>query len=132
MKSLLPRLALLLVLTLAPVLPAAGQSAGFSRKIILEQDLSTPGKRAAMALIEFAPGAVAPKHTHPGDELIYVLEGSVTLEIDGQPARLMQAGDTFLIPAGAVHLGRNPGGVTARAVSTFVLDKGQPLATPAK
>lgn len=132
MKPLLLRLGAFFVLAVALAAPAFSQPAGFSRKLILEQDLSTPGKHAVMALIEFAPGAVAPRHTHPGDELIYVLEGAVTLEIEGQPARLMKTGDTFLIPAGAVHLGRNSGDTTARALSTFVLDKGQPLATSAK
>jgi len=132
MKSPLPRIIRTAVFMAAVASTAAAQPGGFSRKLLLEQDLSVPGKRGVMALVEFAPGAIAPRHTHPGDELIYVIEGSVSMEIDGQPARVLKAGDTFLVPAGAVHLGRNVGTTAARAVSTFVVDRGQPLATPVK
>jgi len=133
MKTLTLRLLLLVAsLTGASALLAADQPAGFSRKILIEQDLATPGKRGAIALIEFASGAAAPKHTHPGEELLYVLEGTVRIEVDGQPARDLKTGDTFIIPPGVPHIGRNVGAGPAKLVSSYFLTKGQPLASPAK
>jgi quercetin dioxygenase-like cupin family protein len=135
MNSLrLPLLLVALALALAGAsgLRAADQPTGFSRKVLLEQDLSTAGKHGAIALIEFGPGAVAPKHTHPGEDLLYVIEGRVTIEIDGQAPRELKAGDTMIVPPGVPHLGRNPGTMPAKIVSTYFLEKGQPLASPAK
>jgi len=114
------------------LLLAADQPSGFSRKILLEQDLATPGKHGAIAFIEFAAGAVAPKHFHPGEELIYVIEGTVRIEVDGLAPRDLKAGDTMIIPSGVAHLGRNLGTAPAKIVSSYFLEKGQPLASPAK
>ena len=111
---------------------AAEQPAGFSRKVLLDQDLATAGKHGAIALAEFQPGGVTPKHTHPGEELLYVLEGNVSIEIDGQPTHVLKTGDTLLIPAGVAHLGRNLGTVPAKILSSYFLEKGHPLASPVK
>jgi quercetin dioxygenase-like cupin family protein len=125
---------MVLVFALAGVagLFAADQPAGFSCKVLLDQDLATAGKHGAIALIEFQPGGVAPKHTHPGEELLYVVAGSVSIEFDGQTPHVLKAGDTLLIPAGVAHLGRNPGTVPAKIISTYFLEKGHPLASPVK
>ena len=115
-------------------LPVAGadQSAGFSRKILQEQDLSVAGRHGAIALIEFTVGAAAPRHTHPGEELGFVIEGTFQLEVDGKPPQVLKAGETFIIPAGVVHTARNVGSTPARVVSSYFVEKGQPLASPAK
>lgn len=110
----------------------APAQAGFSRKLLREQDISVPGRRAAVALIEFAPGGYAARHSHPGEEIGYVIEGTFTLEIDGKEPQALKAGDTFIIPPGVVHTGRNKGETPVKVVSTYVIEKGQPLATPAK
>lgn len=129
-------LALLFVTALASLSGApafaADQPAGFSRKILLDQDLSQPGKHGAIALIEFAVGGAATRHSHPGEEMGYVIEGTVQLEIDGKPPLIVKAGETFFIPAGAIHTARNGGSVPAKVVSSYFVEKGQPLATPAK
>ena len=65
------------------------------------------GKEANLVLVEFEPGAAVAKHFHPGDELVYILEGSVILEVDGQPAITLKAGDTFHQPPKQVHSGQN-------------------------
>jgi quercetin dioxygenase-like cupin family protein len=133
MKTPIRRLVLfVLSLAGASAVFAAEPTPGFSRKILIEQDLTTAGKRGAIALIEFAPGAAAPKHTHPGEELIYVIEGTVRIEMEGQPARDLKTGDTFIIPPAIPHTGRNIGSVPAKIVSSYFLTKGQPLASPAK
>jgi quercetin dioxygenase-like cupin family protein len=108
------------------------QQPGFSRAVLQTQDLSTPGQNAVVARAEFAPGAAAGKHTHPGEELGYILEGSLQLEIDGKPPVTLKAGDVFFVPAGVPHDGRNVGTVPAKVLATYVVEKGKPVASPVK
>lgn len=97
------------------------------------QKVELPGDRlmALQALIEVAPNAMVERHTHHGVELVYVLEGTIELNIDGQPARLLKAGDSAVNPAGVAHGGR-AGPQGAKLTGTFIVDKDKPLATPAK
>jgi quercetin dioxygenase-like cupin family protein len=92
---------------------------------------SFPGADAVVMRIALAPGAHAGRHTHPGDEIGYVLEGEGLLLVDGAAPRLLRAGDAFVVQAGVVHDAHNPGGATMRLVGVFMVDKDKPLATPA-
>jgi quercetin dioxygenase-like cupin family protein len=109
---------------------AIAQQAGFTRVALQDQPLSDPAKHAVQARAEFAPGVAAGKHTHPGEELGYVLEGEILLEIAGQPPRTVKAGEAFFVPAGLVHDGKNTGGGTAKVLATYIVEKGKPVATP--
>lgn len=109
----------------------AQQQAAFKRTILQTQDLSADGRQAVVALVEFQPGAVIGKHTHPGEEIGYILEGALVLEVDGKPPVTLKAGDAFFVEAGRVHWGRN-GDTPGKALSTYVVEKGKPLATPVK
>ena len=109
-----------------------GQQAGFKRTLLQQHDISVPGREAITAVGEFQPGASPGRHTHPGEEISYVLEGSVMLEQEGKPNVAVHAGEAFLIPAGIVHNATNNGTVVARIVTTYIVEKGKPLATPAK
>jgi len=111
---------------------AIAQQAGFTRIALQDQNLSDPARHAVQARAEFAPGVAAGKHTHPGEELGYVLEGSILLEIDGQPPRTVNAGEAFFVPAGVVHDGKNAGGGVAKVLATYIVEKGKPVATPVK
>jgi quercetin dioxygenase-like cupin family protein len=85
-----------------------------------------------MYLAELAPGAAAGKHTHPGPELAYILEGALTLEQEGKPAQTFKAGEVFHNPSKIVHDAKNASATAPTKVLVFLLaDKGQPLATPA-
>lgn len=106
--------------------------AGFKRVELQRHDLATPEREAVLARGEFAPGAVVPRHTHPGDEVGYILEGEMTIELDGKPSLKLKAGDSFFVPAGQVHMASNTSKATAAILSTYVVEKGKPLATPAK
>jgi len=108
------------------------QQPGFTRVPLQTQDLSTPGKVAVQARAEFDPGVAAGKHTHPGEELGYVLEGQLELRIDGQPPKIIKAGETFFVPEGLAHDGINTGTVKTKVLATYVVEKGKPVATPAK
>lgn len=132
MKTLLRCLLLALSLTTAVRLLAADQPAAFTRKMLVEQDLTTPGKHGALSLATLAPGAVTPKHKHPGEEFAYILEGTVVLEIDGRAPRTLQTGEAVIVPAGVAHLARNAGTGPVKILSTYFLDAGQPLAIPVK
>lgn len=102
------------------------------RTVIQRSDISVPNREAIVAQVELPPGATAGRHTHPGDEIGYFIEGEGELLIDGEPPRMLRAGDAYVVPAGKVHDARNAGTATARIVGVFVVEKGQLLATPAK
>lgn len=102
----------------------------FKRTVLQQGDLSAAGREAVMALAEVQPGAASGRHTHPGEEVAYVLAGPLVLEIDGKPSTTLQTGQAFLIPAGTVHNARNAGTSVAKVVATYVIEKGKPVATP--
>jgi quercetin dioxygenase-like cupin family protein len=111
---------------------AIAQQAGFTRTPLQDQPLSDPARHAVQARAEFAPGIAAGKHTHPGEELGYVLEGEVLLEIEGQPPRTVKAGEAFFVPAGLVHDGKNTSSGVTKVLATYIVEKGKPVATPVK
>ena len=107
------------------------QASGLTRTLVGRADVSVPGREAVVARVEVAPGAKAGRHTHPGDEISYVLEGEATLLVDGQPPRVVKAGESFVVPAGAVHDAQNEGSTPTRLIGVYVVEKGKPLASPA-
>ena len=109
----------------------AAQQPAFKRTVLQQGDLSLPGREVISAVAEFQPGATPGRHTHPGEEVGYVLEGTLLLEQDGKAPVTLKAGGTFLIPAGTVHNATNTGAGTARILATYIVEKGKPLATPA-
>ena len=107
------------------------QASGLTRTLVGRGDVSVPGREAVVARVEVAPGARAGRHTHPGDEISYVMEGEATLLVDGQPPRVVKAGESFIVPAGTVHDAHNAGSAPIKLVGVYVVEKGKPLATPA-
>jgi quercetin dioxygenase-like cupin family protein len=75
-------------------------------------------------------GGVVARHTHPGVESSYILEGEADLLVEGQPDRHVKAGDSFLVPPNTPHTLKN-GPAPAKVLVTFVVQKNKPLATPA-
>jgi quercetin dioxygenase-like cupin family protein len=109
-----------------------GPQTGFKRTVVQQGDLSTPGREVVQAVAEIQPGGQSGAHTHPGEEVAYILEGTVELEIQGKPAVSKKAGEAFLIPAGTVHNAKNTGKAVAKVLGTYIVEKGKPLATPVK
>jgi quercetin dioxygenase-like cupin family protein len=107
------------------------QAPALTRTIVAKSDVSVPGREAVVARVEIAPGGVAGWHTHPGDEISYVMDGAATLMIAGQPPRQVSAGEGFVIPAGVVHNAKHDGASPIRLVGVYVVEKGKPLASPA-
>lgn len=110
----------------------AQQAPAVKRTIVLKQDMSIPEREGVMAMVELPPGAAEGKHTHPAEVFAFVLEGSITLENEGNPTVTLKAGDVFHILPGKVHQATNNGTVTAKLDVVFVAEKGKPLTTPVK
>lgn len=108
------------------------QANGLKRELVQKADVSDPNREAVVARVEVMPGIVAGRHTHPGDEISYVLEGEGEVLIDGEPPRKLKAGDAFVIPAGKIHNARNSGRASMKLLVVYVVEKGKPLVTPAK
>ncbi|MEO8049723.1 MAG: cupin domain-containing protein [Acidobacteriota bacterium] len=107
------------------------QNPGIKRSIVYTGDVSVAGREARIASVEIAPGASAGRHTHPGDEITYVIEGEGELLIDGQPPHKFKAGEGFVVMAGMKHDARNTGAQPVKLAAIYVVDKGKPIATPA-
>lgn len=118
------------VATLGALAVYAQAPTPFKRTVLQQGDLSAPGREVVQALAEVQPGAASGRHTHPGEEIAYVLAGPFVLEVDGKPAQTLQTGEVFLIPAGTIHNARNSGTGMAKILATYVIEKGKPVATP--
>jgi quercetin dioxygenase-like cupin family protein len=116
---------------LAP-LGAEAQQNGVTRTDLQRHDLSAPGREAIQVRVDLAPGVAFGKHTHPGEEVIYVLEGQLEYQIEDKPPVTLKAGDVLFIPAGTVHSARNPGSVKGSELATYIVEKGKPLLTLVK
>ena len=111
---------------------AHAQQAGTKRTDLQRHDLSIPGHEAIQVRVDIGPGEVAPRHRHPGEEIIYVLEGLLEYQIEGQPPETFNAGDALTVPAGVIHAVRNVGSGNAAELATYVVEKGKPLLTLAE
>jgi len=105
------------------------QPAGIKRTDLQRHDLGIPGREAVQVRVDIEPGVLASKHTHPGEEIIYVLQGSLEYEVEGKPPVTLKAGDVLFIPAGTVHSAKNVGRGTASELATYVVEKAKPLVT---
>ena len=129
MKTRQMTLLMALLFSVGPLVSA--QQAGFKRTVLQQSDASVPGREVVMAVAEFQPGASSGRHTHSGDEVGYILEGTVVIAQDGKPDVTLGPGKSFHIPAGTVHNATNSGSTGARVLATYLVEKGKPLATPA-
>ena len=122
------------VLSLAALVIACSlggaQQAIFKRTELQRGDLSISGREAVQTIAEIPQGVASGRHTHPGEEVGYILRGTVVMEIEGRPPLTLEAGDVFLIPVRHIHNARNIGTETSSMLSTYIVEKGKPLATP--
>ena len=113
-------------------LPAAAAQAGVTRTDLQRHDLSAPGREAVQVRVDLAPGVTFGRHSHPGEEIIYVLAGAIEYDVEGKPPVTLKAGDVLFIPAGAVHAAKNVGVETASELATYIVAKDKPLLSLAK
>jgi quercetin dioxygenase-like cupin family protein len=103
------------------------QAPGIRRTDLQHHDLSISGREVIQNRVELGPEAPAVRHKHPGEEIIYVLEGTLEYDIDGQGAKTYNAGEALLVPAETVHAVRNVGDGPAAELATYVVEKGKPF-----
>jgi quercetin dioxygenase-like cupin family protein len=124
-------LTLVIAIGLVPQVVQA-QQPGITRTNLQRHDLSVPGREAVQVRVDFAPGAAFPRHSHPGEEIVYAVEGTMEYQLDGQPPATLEAGEVLFIPAGAVHAVKNTGKGNAAELATYIVEKGKPLLVLAK
>ena len=110
----------------------AQQQPGIKRTDLQQHDLSIPGREVVQNRVDISPEAPAFKHKHPGEEIIYVLEGSLVYEVEGKPPVTLKAGEVLFIPAGKVHAAKNIGNVNGAELATYIVKKGKPLVVMVK
>jgi quercetin dioxygenase-like cupin family protein len=108
----------------------AAQTPGIKRTILKQSDGPVEGYVTVSVRAEIEPGATVARHTHPGIESTYIVEGGIDLEVEGEAARQLQPGDAFQVAANTPHSARN-GVAKTTIASTYVVEKGKPLASPA-
>jgi quercetin dioxygenase-like cupin family protein len=128
------------IMTMAALIVGSGlalyvvraQQSGTKRTELQRHDLSAPGREVIQVRVDLAPGVVAPRHSHPGEEIIYVIEGSLEYQVDGRPPVTLKAGEVLFIPAGAIHAAKNVGSDNGAELATYIVEKGKPLVIPAE
>jgi len=108
------------------------QQPGIMRLDVLRHDLGVPGREVIQVRVDFAPGVAFPRHSHPGAEIAYVLEGTLEYQLDGKPPVTLKAGEALFIPADAIHTAQNVGSGNAAELATYLVEKGKPLLNIAK
>lgn len=125
LKNLLTGVALAL-LTITAV---HAQSPGIKRTVLQKVDVPGGQYEVVLGMAEIPAGASIGKHLHPGTEQGTVLEGEMTLSVDGQPDKTMKVGDSWQIPAGTPHDAK-AGGAGVKVIAVYTVEKGKPLASP--
>ena len=109
---------------------ARAQQAGITRIDLQRHDLSAPGREVVQTIVELGPGIRSSRHTHPGEEIVYVLEGApLEYEVQGRPTVTLKPGEVLFIPAGTAHSARNVGNRKGAELATYIVQKGEPLLT---
>lgn len=103
------------------------QQSGIKRTDLQRHDLSVPGYETVQARIDFEAHTAFGKHSHPGEEVIYVLDGVLEYEVEGQSPVTLKAGEVLFIPAGVVHSARNNSHAKASELATYIVEKGKPV-----
>ena len=107
---------LALIIAIGSVPQAAqAQQPGITRTNLQRRDLSIPGREVVQVRVDFAPGAAFPRHSHPGEEIVYAIDGTMEYQLDGQPPATLKAGQVLFIPAGAIHAVKTSARATPRS-----------------
>ena len=117
-----------LALYMAQPTKAQAQAPGITRTDLQRHDLSVPGREVVQVRVDIPPGVVAARHNHPGEELVYVIEGALEYRLDGRPPVVVRAGEVLFIPHGTHHEVKNVGSTNAAELATYIVEKGKPLA----
>lgn len=122
--------AMFIVSVVATLQGAMAQTAEIHRSDLVRHDISVADREAIQVRVDFDAGAFAPKHSHPGEEIAHVLQGTLEYQLADQPPVMLKAGESLFIPAGVAHSARNVGNGKASELATYIVKKGVPLVVP--
>jgi quercetin dioxygenase-like cupin family protein len=128
-KKRIMAVAVLIVGSVGALHVTRAQQPGIRRTELQRHDLGVPGREVIQVRVELDPGVAFGNHTHPGEEIINVLEGSFEYQVEGKPPMRLEAGDVLFIPAGTIHAAKNVGNGNAAELATYIVEKGKPLLT---
>jgi quercetin dioxygenase-like cupin family protein len=111
---------------------ARAEQPEIKRTNLQRHDLSVAGREVIQVRVDLAAGVVFPRHSHPGEELVYVIEGSLEYQLEGKPPVTLKAGDVLFIPYGTVHAVKNVGTENAAELATYIVETGKPVLVPAQ
>jgi quercetin dioxygenase-like cupin family protein len=108
------------------------QQRGIRRTDALRHDLGVPGREVIQVRVDFDQGVAFGRHSHPGAEIAYVLEGTLEYQLEGEPPVTLKTGEALFIPAGTIHAAKNVGTGNAAELATYIVEKGKPVVVLAK
>jgi quercetin dioxygenase-like cupin family protein len=111
---------------------ASAQQPGVKRTELQRYDLSVPGREMIQVRVAVDPGVALPMHSHHGEEIVYVLEGTWEFQLEGRGVQMLKAGDVAFVPTGVKHWAKNVGSGTGSVLATYIVEKGKPLVVPAQ
>lgn len=122
------------IVLIVVILPgsANAQQVGSGRTELQRHNLSIPGREVVQVRVDLEPGILSHKHTHPGEEIVYVVEGLLEYTVEGRAPVTLKAGEVLFIPAGAAHTAKNVGTGKGSEIATYIVDKTKPLVTIVK
>lgn len=132
MKTKRILMAAVLIAGIGLALQVAWAQPGIKRTDLQRHDLSAPGREVVQVRVDIASGVASPKHSHPGEEIVYVIEGTLEYQVEDKPPVTLKAGEVLFIPAGTVHAAKNVGKGNAAELATYIVEKGKPLVVPAE
>ena len=119
--------AMIVASSLALGVASAQLPANIKRTDLMREDLSVSGREVVQVRVDIPAGVTAPKHNHPGEELVYVIEGALEYRLHGRPPVTLRAGEVLFIPNGTPHEVKNVGSANAAELATYIVEKGKPL-----
>jgi quercetin dioxygenase-like cupin family protein len=133
----IPAIVAFVVMLACSIIPGLsyGQIPGVTRTDLQQHQLSITGREVVQARVDIKRGVTAPRHSHPGEEIVYVIEGWIEYHLDGQAPKVYKPGEVLFIPAGVIHSAKNVGKGNAAELATYILEKGKPafvVAAPAR
>jgi quercetin dioxygenase-like cupin family protein len=132
MKSIANSAVSILAVGVLTLSSSSAQQAGITRTDLQRHDLSTPEREVVQVRVDIAPGITAARHSHPGEEIVYVIEGRLEYALDGASPVTLGAGGVLFIPHGVIHSAKNVGDSNAAELATYIVEKGKPIVTVAE